>query len=325
MCTSFAMKTNDFYFGRTMDLDYEFNTSVVITPRNYPFRFRLCKPILQHYAIIGMAHVVNNYPLYADAANERGLCIAGLNFPDNAVYIQEEDPKKYNVSPFELIPWILGQCATISEVRTLLASTSIINLSFSEELPLTPLHWHIADPDSSIAVEITKHGLILHDNPVGVLTNNPTFDFQLTNLSQYMNLITSYPKNCFSGLQGITPFGQGLGSFGLPGDFSPASRFVRGAYLALNSVCSKDDPSSIAQFFHLLDAVSVIRGSVLSEQDACDMTTYSCCINASRTTYYYKTYTNNQLTAIDMRRENLNSSTLRIFPMIIAQQISWAN
>lgn len=325
MCTSLAMKTNDFYFGRTMDLDYELNTSVVITPRNYPFHFRRSKIIRQHYAIIGMAHVMNNYPLYADAANERGLCIAGLNFPGNAYYPKEEDPHKSNISPFELPLWILGQCATIDEVRHLLGSTHIIHLDFQEDLPLTPLHWHIADQNSSIALEVTSQGLVLHDNPVGVLTNNPTFDFQLTNLSQYMNLITSYPKNCFSDLKGITPFGQGLGSFGLPGDSSPASRFVRAAYLSLNSVCSKDDPSSIAQFFHLLDAVSVVRGSVLSEEDACDMTTYACCINASRTTYYYKTYSNNQLTAVDMRRENLDSSMLRIFPVVKAQQIAWAN
>lgn len=325
MCTSFAMKTNDFYFGRTMDLDYELNTSVVITPRNYPFYFRRCNPLQQHYAMIGMAHVINNYPLYAEAANERGLCIAGLNFPDNAYYSQEESPEKSNISPFELPLWLLGQCATVKEARTLLVSTNLINISFSEQLPLTPLHWHIADSNGSIALEVTHRGLILHDNPVGVLTNNPTFDFQLTNLSQYMNLIPSYPKNCFSGLQGISPFGQGLGSFGLPGDSSPSSRFVRAAYLALNSICSKDDPSSIAQFFHLLDAVSVVRGSVLSPKDACNITTYSCCINASRTTYYYKTYTNNQLTAIDMRRENLDHSMLRIFPMIKSQQISWAN
>lgn len=325
MCTSLAMKTNDFYFGRTMDLDYELHTSVVITPRNYPFHFRKGGILRQHYAIIGMAHVINNYPLYADAANEQGLCIAGLNFPNNAYYAQEENPNKSNISPFELPLWILGQCATIAEVRRLLDSTNILNLAFQDDLPLTPLHWHIADQNNSITLEATNQGLILHDNPVGVLTNNPTFDFQLTNLSQYMNLITSYPKNCFSNLQGISPFGQGLGSFGLPGDYSPASRFVRAAYLSLNSICSKDDPSSIAQFFHLLDAVSVVRGSVLSQEDACDMTTYTCCINASRTTYYYKTYSNNQLTAIDMRRENLNSAMLRIFPMVKAQQIAWAN
>ena len=200
-----------------------------------------------------------------------------------------------------------------------------MNIPFSDSLPLTPLHWHIADQTCSVALENTRDGLQLYDNPVGVLTNNPAFSFQLTNLSQYMNLISGYPKNCFSDLKGIAPFGQGLGSFGLPGDYSPASRFVKSAWLLLNSVCDKDDPGSLSQFFHLLDSVSVVKGSVLSRQEECDMTTYACCINATRGVYYYKTYGNSQFTAVNLRHENLESSALRIFPLIVSQQIAWAN
>lgn len=325
MCTSIAMKTNDFYFGRTMDLNYEFHTSVVITPRNYPIAFRRSSVLRRHNAVIGMATVEHGYPLYAEAANEKGLCMAALNFPDNAYYPEQEDPRKTNVSPFELILWILGQCSSIEDARRLLDSTHLVNIAFSNKLPLTPLHWHIADRTGSVTLENTRDGLKVHDNSVGVLTNNPAFDFQLTNLSQYMNLVSGYPKNCFSDLEGITPFGQGLGSFGLPGDYSPASRFVKASWLLLNSVCSKDDASSLAQFFHLLDSVSIVKGSVLSRQDACDMTTYACCINATRGIYYYKTYTNSQFTAVNLRHENLDANALRIFPLAVSQQIAWAN
>lgn len=325
MCTSIAMKTNDFYFGRTMDLDFELHTSVVITPRNYPIAFRRSSVLRRHNALIGMAAITDGYPLYAEAANEKGLCMAALNFPDNAYYPPEEDPRKTNISPFELILWVLGQCGTVEEVRRLMDTTHLVHIPFSSRLPLTPLHWHIADQTCSAALEVTKDGLKLLDNPVGVLTNNPTFQFQLTNLSQYMNLVSGYPKNCFSGLEGIAPFGQGLGSFGLPGDYSPTSRFVKASYLCLNSVCEKNDPSSIAQLFHLLDSVSIVKGTVLSQQDACDMTTYACCINATRGVYYYKTYTNNQLTAISIRHEDLDQKNLRIFPMVVSQQIAWAN
>ena len=103
MCTSIAMKTNDFYFGRTMDLDFELHTSVVITPRNYPIAFRRSSVLRRHNALIGMAAITDGYPLYAEAANEKGLCMAALNFPDNAYYPTEEDPRKTNISPFELI------------------------------------------------------------------------------------------------------------------------------------------------------------------------------------------------------------------------------
>lgn len=325
MCTSIAMKTNDFYFGRTMDLNQEFHTSVVITPRNYPIAFRRSSVLRRHNAIIGMAAVVENYPLYAEAANEKGLCMAALNFPDNADYSLTEDPRRTNVSPFELFHWILGQCDSVEEARQLLDSTHLIGIPFSEKISLTPQHWHIADRESSVTLENTPYGLELYNNPVGVLTNNPAFQFQLTNLCQYMNLISGYPKNCFSSLEGITPFGQGLGSFGLPGDYSPSSRFVKAAYLLLNSVCPNDDSSSLAQFIHLLDSVSIVRGSVLSQEEVCDTTTYACCINATRGIYYYKTYSNNQLTGIDLRHENLDSGTLRIFPLVVSQQIAWAN
>ena len=85
MCTSIAMKTNDFYFGRTMDLEYNFNECVVFTPRNYPVPFRKMGMMKRHYALLGMATVMDGFPLYAEAANEKGLCIAGLNFPDNEI------------------------------------------------------------------------------------------------------------------------------------------------------------------------------------------------------------------------------------------------
>ncbi len=325
MCTSIAMNTNDFYFGRTMDLNQEFHTSVVITPRNYPVAFRRSSVLRRHNAFIGMAAVIDNYPLYAEAANEKGLCMAALNFPDNAWYSAKEDPRKTNISPFELIHWILGQCDSVKEARHLLETTHLVHIPFSSDLPLTPLHWHIADRECSITLENTRDGLNVYDNSVGVLTNNPAFQFQLTNLCQYMNLVSGYPKNCFSSLEGIAPFGQGLGSFGLPGDYSPSSRFVKVAYLLLNSVCDKDDSSSLSQFFHLLDSVSIVKGSVLSQQDACDMTTYACCINATRGVYYYKTYTNSQFTAVTLRHENLDTDVLRIFPLTVSQQIAWAN
>lgn len=325
MCTSIAMKTNDFYFGRTMDFEYNFNECVVFTPRNYPLPFRRTSIMDRHYAMLGMATVAEGYPLYADAVNEKGLCIAGLNFPDNAYYPPQEDSENKNISPFELILWILGQCATTAEVKTLLASTHLVSIPFSPTLPLAPLHWHIADSTGSLVLENTKNGMELYDNPVGVLTNNPTFGFQTTNLCQYMNLISGSPQNCFSSIKSLVPFGQGLGSFGLPGDYSPASRFVKAAYLSMNSVCEKDEMSSISQFFHILDSVSMIRGSVVTPHELYDVTTYSCCMNATKGIYYYKTYTNNQITAVDMHRENLTSDILRTYPLTTAQQIAWAN
>ncbi|MBO5197121.1 MAG: choloylglycine hydrolase [Lachnospiraceae bacterium] len=325
MCTSIAMTTKDFYFGRNLDLEYEFGERVIVTPRNYPFSFRKAGELPKHYALIGIGTVLEGYPLYAEAANEKGLCMAGLNFPGNAYYPPEEATDKANVSPFELIPWLLGSCSTVAEARERLERVNLIGIPFSEQTPLSPLHWHIADRERSIVLESTKAGITIYENPVGVMTNNPTFDFHLLNLSQYMNLTTTDPEEQFKEKTGMKPFGWGFGGIGLPGDTSTASRFVRTSFLKLNSVCEDDEASSVSQFFHLLDAASMVRGSVTASAGRYEITSYSCCINAAKGIFYYKTYGNNQLTAVDMHRENLKARELKEYPLQKKQQILWMN
>lgn len=325
MCTTIGITTNDFYFGRNMDLEYSFGERVVMMPRRFPLAFRRAGRLESHYAILGMATVAQGCPLYADGMNEKGLCMAGLNFPNNACFFKKEVEGKHNVAPFELIPWVLSQCADISEARSLLADTPLVDIPFSQQMPNAPLHWHIAGQDGSLVLESTKEGIQLYDNPAGVLTNNPGFPYQLTNLGLYLNLTVDRPNNCFSRNLGIDPFGLGLGSHGLPGDYSPTSRFVKAAFLGQNSHCPKDEPSSVSQMFHLLDTVSVARGSVITPEKKWSITTYSACMSAAHGVYYYKTYTNNSLTAIDMHREALDSEELREFPLATTQQVFWAN
>ena len=116
MCTAITYKTKDHYFGRTLDLEYTYEEQVTITPRNYEFKFRTKDSLKNHYAIIGMARVEDNYPLYFDAVNEKGLAMAGLNFVGNADY-KKSTPGQENIANFEFIPWILAQCATVAEAR----------------------------------------------------------------------------------------------------------------------------------------------------------------------------------------------------------------
>ncbi len=321
MCTSIAMKRDHFYFGRNMDLQYEFGERIVITPCNYPFSFRKAGEMKSHYAMIGMATVMGGYPMYAEAANEKGLCIAGLNFPDNAYYSTVMDSSKANISPFELIPWLLGRCASLAEARKLLENTCLVAIPFSEKVPLATLHWHIADKTGSIVLEATACGMRIYENPVGIMTNNPPFEFHMQNLCQYMNLTPKQPDNCFHTVTGLKPFSLGQGSVGLPGDFSSPSRFVKASYLLLNSDCKKDDESSLTQFFHLLGSVSMVRGAVIVPDGRYEITTYSCCIDADRGIYYYTTYSNHQITAVSLRNVNLKCSKLIEFPLRKEQQI----
>lgn len=323
MCTSIAMTQQHFYFGRNLDLEYSFGEEVVLTPRQYVFRYRKEEAAAAGYAMIGMANVVEDYPLYAEAVNEKGLGMAGLNFPGNAFYFPEPQEQGHNVTPYELIPWVLSSCSTVDEAEALLRNTRLVAIPFNEKLPLAPLHWHIADRNRSLVLEPMADGIRLFDDPVNVLTNNPTFDFQLMNLNQYLNLTPGYPENRFQKALSLKPFGQGLGAFGLPGDYSPVSRFVKAAFLRANAPEAESPEASVTQFFHMLDAVAMVKGSVVTPEGRMDMTTYSCCVDADAGVYYYKTYGNNQITGVDMHREDLESGSLFLFPLVEGQQFRW--
>lgn len=324
MCTCISMKTQDIYFGRTMDLEYHFGEKVVVTPRNYSFALKSGESFETWYAMVGMATVADGYPLYADATNEKGLSIAGLNFPGNACYT-EPHPGKLNLTPFELIPWAMGNFATLADLRRELDNVHLINIPFSPSMPLAELHWMASDGQNSVVIEQTDTGLHVYDNPAGVLTNNPDFPFQQMNLNTYMNLSSHPAENRFAKALHLKAYGRGMGAIGMPGDDSPTSRFVRACFYKANSMCGKDDASSISQFFHILDAVSIVRGSALLSDNQCYMTTYSCCANATRGVYYYKTYNNSQLTAVRMTDANKNAESLSMYELEEGQRVRFIN
>lgn len=320
MCTAINLTTKDHYFGRNLDLEYSYDETVTITPRNYPFVFRKMGKIEKHYAIIGMAYVVDGYPLYYDATNEKGVSIAGLRFAGNAFY-SEELEGKHNVSPFELIPWILSQCENMIEVKQLLSRLNLVNLPFSEQLPLTPLHWMISYKEESIVVESMKTGLNIYENKVGVLTNNPPFELQMWNLSNYMGLSKDSLQNRLSKKLELEEYSRGMGAIGLPGDLSSASRFVRAVFVAQNSVSEQSEEESVGQFFHVLGSVEQQRGCVKLEEDAYEVSVYSSCCNTDKGIYYYVTYGNRQITAVDMWNEDLEGEIVLMYPLIKKQQI----
>ena len=324
MCTAVTYRTKDHYFGRNLDLEYSYCETVTVTPRNYPFSFREMGEMKNHYAMIGMAYVADGYPLYYDATNEKGLSIAGLNFPGNADYKPALEGKD-NVAPFELIPWILGQCATLSEAEKLLQKINIWDENFSEELPLSPLLWILADGERAIVLESLKDGIKIYDDPVGVLTNNPTFDYHLFNLNHYLHLTNQEPVNTFAEGLELTKYSRGMGAIGLPGDASSMSRFVRAAFVKMNSVSGESEAESVSQFFHILKSVEMQKGCVNLGDGMYAETIYSSCCNTDRGIYYYTTYGNSRIQAVDMHREDLDGRELVSYPLKTQQDIAYQN
>lgn len=324
MCTAVTYKTNSLYFGRTLDIECSYFEEVTVTPRNYPFRFRRVKEIKNHYAVIGMAYVLHDYPLYYDAVNEKGLAAAGLNFVGNAVYCENMNDRN-NIAQFEFIPWILSQCATLDEAKTLIKRINITDESFSKGMPAAQLHWIIADKSGAITVESVKEGIRVYENPVGVLTNNPTFPEQMFNLNNYMKLSPKEPENLFSDKIQLKAYSRGMGAIGLPGDLSSQSRFVRASFVKLNSVSGASENESVSQFFHILGSVEQQRGCCSTADGQYETTVYTSCCNCEKGIYYYTAYSNRQISAVDINKENLDGEILSRYPIINKEQINYQN
>ncbi len=323
MCTASNYITDDHYFGRNFDYEISYNERVTVTPRNYVFKFRKIDDIKNHYAMIGIAAGIDGYPLYYDACNEKGLAIAGLNFAGNAVYRQFEEGM-VNITPFELIPYLLGKAASVAEARELLAEINLVDINFADELPLSPLHWMLSDGRDAIVVEPMADGLKIYDNPVGVMTNNPPFDKQLFYLNNYRGLSNRNPENSFG--VDLEEYSRGMGAIGLPGDLSSASRFAKVAFTRANSYSDSDEASSVSQFFHILGSVEQQNGcTFIDEPDLYEYTIYTSCYNTNKGVLYYRTYSNSQITAVDLNREDLDSDELINYLLINEEQFNFIN
>lgn len=324
MCTAVTYKTKDFYFGRTLDYEFSYQEEVTVTPRNYPFHFRYMGISDRHYAMIGMAFVQDGFPLYYDAVNEKGLGMAGLNFVGNACYY-DPAPDKDNVAVFEFIPWILSRCATVAEARERIERINLTKDGFNAELPAASLHWLIADREEAITVEAMADGIHIYENPVGALTNNPPFPQQLFRLNDFRHLSRKDPENSFAQDLELNLYSRGMGAMGLPGDLSSQSRFVRVSFVKMNSVSGNTEEESVSQFFHILGSVDQQRGCCDVGHEEYEITIYTSCCNADKGIYYYTTYGNHQITAVDMHKENLDGTALGRYPLIQGEQIRFQN
>ncbi len=323
MCTAIAYRTKRMYFGRNLDLEFSYREEVVITPRNFPLVMRRMPALERHYAMIGMAYVQDGFPLYYDAVNEAGLGGASLNFPGNAHYFPVCEHRD-NIAPFELIPYLLGTCKNIAEVKERLSSVNLAAIPFSAALPLSPLHWIFSGEGGSVVVESTADGLHVYDDPAETLTNNPIFPAQLERLADFRPLSAFPPENRFSARLNLAVYSRGMGAMGLPGDFSSPSRYVRAAFVKENSLSDGTEEDDVTQFFHILGAVEQQRGCVRWD-DKCEITVYSSCCNAETGTYYYTTYSNRQINAVEMAAEELDSQALARYPLQEKQNILYQN
>lgn len=328
MCTSFSIqsKMGHNFFGRNLDLAYSVNESPIIIPRNYELEDKVTRDRVRNKrAIIGMGTVIDHHPSMIDAMNEDGLVCAGLNFEGFAYFEEKPVQGKTNITPYDFIYWTVSNFETINEVKAAISNLELVDVPLNDKTPVPTLHWMITDKTGeSIVVEKTKENLEVFNNPVGVMTNQPTFDWHLMNLNRYLYVKPKQPKPVKWSDMELNMRGVGAGTLGLPGDSHSISRFVKIAYARSHMPDIEDDLSAVTQCFHMLDYVKMVKAGVITEGLE-EKTTYSICMDQENGILYYKNYGNNRINAVNMHSEELDKDELIILPYQTDQDINFQN
>lgn len=292
MCTNITLKSKDnkFLLARTMDFSFELEPEMLVIPRNYPLNFVFnTSPVNNHYAFMGLGKNIGVYAM-ADGINEHGLSGAALYFEGYAEYSETSTPNK-SIAPHEVIMWMLAKCKTIDEVIQQFKENSVSKKMIEFLGVVPPLHWAFQDiTGKSIIVEITKRGLEIFENKIGVLTNSPDYTWHLTNIRNYIGLdpVQVEPRVIYG--QEFKPFGQGSGTFGIPGDLTPPSRFIKTLYTKLSIEKVEGEENLVLNASHILNGVDIAKGSVITQRHTIDYTQYTAFMVGESKTYYYRMY-----------------------------------
>ncbi|RSX56010.1 choloylglycine hydrolase [Bifidobacterium dolichotidis] len=312
MCTgvSFVDPEGNLYFGRNLDWTVDYGEKVTYTPANYEFKTRFGAPD-QKRAILGMGITCEGLPLYFDCVNEDGLACGGLNFPGYAQYEEGPVDGKTNVAAYEFPLWITRNFTTVAEVKEALKDVAIVAVQIAPQFPVSMLHWFITDNKQSIVVEYMADGMHVYDNPVDVMTNQPTFAYHLENLRNYMNVKPEFPATVKWDKMELTPWGSGTSMFGIPGDYSSPSRFVRAAYANAHYPAQEGEAANVNRLFKTLQNSAFILGGAEVSTGHYEYTIYSSCYSTRTKTYYYTTYENSAVRSHSVDEFDQNSDQIQ--------------
>ncbi len=279
--------------------------------------------IPSHAAMVGMADVVDGYPLYFEGMNEYGVGVAGLNFSGFCEYNAEKVEGKVNIASFELIPYLLSTAKSVADIKKMMENVNIRDISFSKAYQASPLHWLCADKDSSLVIESTPTGIHVYEDPINVLTNQPSFPSQYYNFCNYMGLTSDYPTNRIAPKEDLEIYGTGMGSNGLPGGMSSVERFVRAGFVTANSKADNTDEASLTQYFHIMQSVDQPNGCDQVEGGLYEITQYSCGANLQTMDFYWTTYQNERINGLHNKKLNLDSEQLIVYPVSDKQDVNY--
>lgn len=312
MCTAirFADNAGNMYFARNLDWSCGYGERVVITPRNFKPNSPFGATPEMKYPVYGMGIVAENTPLYFDCANDKGLAVAGLNFPGYAEYAKEPQEGATNIAAWEFPLWVVANFASVDEAEASLANACIVDKPINEYFPSSLLHWIIGDVTRSIIVEQTAEGLQVFRNDFDVLANQPGFAWHAENVRNYLNVTSDAPDPLKWGSAELSPYGSGGGMRGLPGDYYSPSRFVRVAYLNANYPVQDSEETNVSRMFHTLGGVSMIDGAARMTDGDFEKTIYTGGVSTRTNTYYWSTYEDPSIRSVALGDYDAESSEL---------------
>jgi choloylglycine hydrolase len=331
-CTGITIRPKDgsIIVARTLEFALDTKSNIIVLPRGqeYVGSTPTGKPGLHwtnKYGVVGTNAF--NMPVTLDGLNEKGLSVGLFYYPGYAQYenVKAADAGK-TLAPWELGIFLLGTCA---DVREAVIAAKFVHVGAVVQPDMgfvPPVHYVVTDAQgNSVVLEPTNGEIIVHANPLGVITNSPSFDWHMTNLSNYVNLtVTNLPQIVVDGKE-IKGFGQGSGMLGLPGDFTPPSRFVRAVAFSQSALPVESAREGVLQAFHILNQFDIPKGAAREAdehgQTMADYTLWTSVADLKNLRYYYRTYENSRIRMVDLKAVDLNASAVRTISMKGDEQI----
>ena len=299
MCTAvrFTDDQGNMFFGRNLDWSFDYGQAVLRTPGDaaVPAAFERPDDPARGHDVIGVGITALGVPLYFDCANDAGLAVAGLNFPQSAHYAAGPVDGAVNVAAYEFPYWVARNFGSVAEVRAALTGVTVVAKAVSDKLPVANLHWIVADATGAIVVECMEDGLRVWEDDVDVLTNEPNFGWHRQNLRNYLTLTDADPAPASWGGAELKAFGSGEGLRGVPGDYSGPSRFVKVAFVNAHYPVQTGEKGNVTRLFRTLGSVAVPEGCARMADGSYEKTLYTSGFSAATRSYYYATYDDPQI------------------------------
>ena len=327
-CTGITLKSvkNDYFAARTMEWGtFYFDSKLAVVPVGYTNRSSLGNGIAGlswtvKHGFVGIA--VADTSIITEGINERGLSIGVFYFPGYASYKEYSKSSSGNgLNVADVCSYLLSTCGTVAEVKKHIGSLNIVGVPMKEIGGVPPVHWRVYDNTGScIVIEIVNKGqVVVYDAPLGVITNSPGYEWQLTNLRNYVNLRPA-PASAVTveGVLELAPFGVGSGFLGLPGDFTPPSRFVRAVAFTATVPKLPDAYSVMSQCFVILDNFNIPIGSVFPPNHAPNLpssTQWTSVSDVTNLIFYYTTNYNRQIRQVNLKDIDFRKTPMRVIPL----------